>query len=339
MLSQDPHHSTPALHARITDLHAPREVPAVSAEDVTRVLRSEYGLVVNRPPDPLESYWDYNFKACTNIGPLFCKAYTHDQREDARFHADIIGKLSTEGILVPPIIPSQGGHAVSEVNGLPFIAQRFFPGETLAHTTISPKITYELGATLARIHNILEGRLVKGNTTKISSWDPQQHQLLFTRYEGSITSFSPRARKALDAVQLKTEALYPELRELPVGITHGDYHPGNILIAHNAITGILDFNEAMESWYVGDIGIALSYLIQGARDPLETTRTFVSGYQRERGLSLFERVFIPLMIQLRASTRAIESSLDGGTTPMSDIKIVEHFNDISVSSKWVNALL
>jgi Ser/Thr protein kinase RdoA (MazF antagonist) len=95
----------------------------------------------------------------------------------------------------------------------------------------------------------------------------------------------------------------------------------------------------MESWYVGDIGIALSYLIQGARDPLETTRTFVSGYQRERGLSLFERVFIPLMIQLRASTRAIESSLDGGTTPMSDIKIVEHFNDISVSSKWVNALL
>jgi Ser/Thr protein kinase RdoA (MazF antagonist) len=339
MLSNSHHNSPAPDHSRITDLHAPRTVPAVSADDVVRVLDSAYGLTATRHPQPLDSYWDYNFKVHTNIGNLFCKAYTHDQFEDARFHADVITKLSREGLLVPRLIPSRGGHPVCEINGLPFIVQRFLPGEVLANTELTPKLNHELGRTLAQIHNILEGRIVTGNKTKISSWDPRQHQLLFTRYEGALSLFSPRARKALDTVQVKTEALYPELRELPVGIAHGDYHPGNILVAHNTVAGVLDFNEAIESWHCGDIGIALSYLIQGEKDPIEIAKNFLNGYRAERDLTVYERVFIPLMIQLRACTRAIESKLAGGSASKSDINLIEYLNDPTTARAWTNFLL
>lgn len=332
-------HNTERASSSITNLHAPRTVPVVTAADVTRALHEAYDIKVLDVPHPLESYWDYNFKVQSRRGPLFCKTYTHDQLHDALFHADIIEKLASEGILVPPVIRTRDNKTIGEINGLPFIVQRFFPGDLLANIPLTQKIIRELGQTLAQIHNSLEGRKVIGNTFKVSSWDPRQYDLLFSRYNASRSKFSPRVKNQLDTLQMKTEALSPNLRELPMGIIHCDYHPGNILVAHNTIAGILDFNEAIQSWYAGDIGIALSYLMSGDISRIECATLFIEGYKKERELSVLERAFVPLMIQLRVATRVIESKLEGCATSRSDIDLLSYFNDHLVSRQWVNTLL
>lgn len=331
-------HSSSSHEGHFTDLHAPRNVPAVSPADVTRVLTSTYGIQPKGPPTRIDSYWDFNFKVATTIGPLFCKAYTHDRFEDARFHTDIMGKLTREGILVPAVVPSLDGKAVNVLNGLPCIVQRFLPGKYLSNVALTPSILAELGRTLAQIHNTLEGRIISGNRFKISSWDPRQHELLFSRYDAAVEQFSPRARRELDGLRVKASEYLPLLRELPVGITHGDYHPGNILVAHQRIAAVLDFNEAIESWLVGDLGIALSYMNNEQIPLITCAHHLLAGYRTERPLTLIERAVLPLMIQLRAATRVIETTIDGGQESGDDIRLIHHLNDPKILKHWLQEL-
>ena len=336
--------NTPLPHATspdpggITDLHAPRSVPPVSSRDVSHTLTSQYGIEPLGLPQRMESYWDFNFKVATPIGPLFCKAYTHDQFEDARFHADVLTKLASEGILVPPVVTSRHNATVGEINGLPFIVQRFLPGESLANLTLTRPMIFELGETLAQIHNSLEGRCISGNTFKRTSWDPRQHELLFSRFDAAVEHFSLQAQRELDTLRGKIAEFLPNLRELPTGITHGDYHPGNILVAHRKIAAVLDFNEAIDSWLLGDIGIALSYMNNQELPLLQCAKSFIAGYRSERPLALFERVFIPVLIQLRAATRLIETGLDSNRESREDLKLIRHLNDPKVFEDWVRAL-
>lgn len=331
-------HSSSFHEAHLTDLHAPRNVPAVSPADVTGVLTTTYGIYPKEHPKRIESYWDFNFKVATTIGPLFCKTYTHDRFEDARFHTDIMGKLTSEGMLVPAVIPSLDGKAVNELNGLPFIVQRFLPGESLSNVALTPPILAELGRTLAQIHNTLEGRIISGNRFKISSWDPRQHQLLFSRYDTAVANFSPRAQRAIDSLRVQTAEYLPLLREFPVGITHGDYHPGNILVAHQKIAAVLDFNEAIESWLVGDLGIALSYMNNEQIPLIACAQHLLAGYRTERPLTLIERAVLPLMIQLRAATRVIETTIDGGRESGHDIRLINYLNDPKILKCWLQEL-
>jgi Ser/Thr protein kinase RdoA (MazF antagonist) len=306
---------------------------------VTRVLTTTYGIQPKGSPKRIDSYWDFNFKVATTIGPLFCKAYTHDRFEDARFHTDIMGKLTREGILVPAVVPSRDGKTVTELNGLPCIVQRFLPGESLSNLALTPPMLAELGRTLAQIHNTLEGRIISGNRFKISSWDPRQHQLLFSRYDTAVAKFSPRAQRAIDSLRVQTAEYHPLLREFPVGITHGDYHPGNILVAHQRIAAVLDFNEAIESWLVGDIGIALSYMNNERIPLIACAQHLLAGYRMERALTLIERAAIPLMIQLRAATRVIETTIDGGRESVHDLRLINHLNDPTILKCWLQELL
>lgn len=331
-------YSSSSHEGHVTNLHAPRNVPAVSPADVTRVLTTTYGIQPKGHPKRIDSYWDFNFKVATTIGPLFCKAYTHDRFEDARFHTDIMGKLTSEGILVPAVVPSRDGKTVNEMNGLPCIVQRFLPGESLSSVALTPHILAEIGRTLAQIHNTLEGRIISGNRFKISSWDPRQHDLLFSRYDAAVEKFSPSAQRELDGLRVKTSEYRPLLRELSVGITHGDYHPGNILVAHQRIAAVLDFNEAIESWLVGDLGIALSYMHNEEMPLIACGHHLLAGYRSERSLTLIERAVLPLMIQLRAATRVIETTLDGGQESGNDIVLIQHLNDPKNLKSWLQEL-
>jgi Ser/Thr protein kinase RdoA (MazF antagonist) len=329
--------ATNASSGDITNLHTPRDIPLVTAEDIQRAIENDYGLAVTGAPSAVDGYWDFNFDALTSAGAVFCKVYTHDSHLDAQFHADVMNTLAEEGLPTAEVFRNRNGQTVSSIAGMPFIVQRRLPGVPLSELPTTSARIFDLGKTLGQIHNAADGRRFQGNHTKITSWDPRQRDLLFSRYEGAVERFSPHARKHLDALQRKTNLLREELDDLPQGVIHGDYHPGNVLGFEKGISGVVDFSEAMRSWTVADVGICLSYLMGEPHSRFITAAHFLTGYCEEAPLSRPELALLPTVIQLRAATRAIETKLDGGVAQNAEIELIEYFNRNSVEDKWIAA--
>jgi Ser/Thr protein kinase RdoA (MazF antagonist) len=319
----------------ISNLHTPRITPGVTPEDITVVLRELYGLEATKHPSEIGGYWDFNFHVLTPAGAVLCKVYTHDSHRDAEFHADLMNTLSREGLPVSEVLRTREEQTVCSVASMPCIVQRWLPGVSMSELPITNERIYELGETLAQIHNASDGRRFAGSQTKITSWDPRQWELLFDRYEASVHRFSPYARKHLDVLHRKTLFLRDELNSLPQGIIHGDYHPGNVLGFKEGISGVVDFSEATHSWIVGDLGICLSYLMEEQETRFHRAAHFLTGYCQEAPLARTELALLPIMIQLRAATRAIESKLDGGVAERSEIELIEYFNQDLVEAKWL----
>jgi homoserine kinase type II len=335
MLTPDPKSLFPTRQGEQSAM--PKVEQVVSADDVVVALENAYGLRVVGSPVAMESYWDFNFRVRTHVGAVFCKAYTHDSLHDAEFHASLIEVLANEGLPVPRVMRARGGQHVTSAAGLPFIVQEFLPGEGVSELPMTGRLLSELGRTLAQIHNAADGRRFRGNQTKITSWDPRQHDLLFARYEGAAERFSPRARKQIEGLRRSVDTRCGELDALPRGIIHGDYHPGNVLGVGQRIVGVIDFSEAINSWIIADLGICLSYLLHDREARFKTVATFLKGYLREGQLSRHERALLPTMIQLRAATRAIECKLDGGVSAAADLELIEFFSDPAVEDAWGRA--
>lgn len=329
------HEHGPDSSCDITRLRTPQVLPIIAPEDITRALGEFYGLKVMKAPSAIGGYWDFNFHVRTAAEEVLVKVYTHDSCRDAQFHTDLINTLFREGLPVSEVLMTQSGQTVCSIAGMPYIVQRWLPGRSLSELPITLERIYELGKTLARIHNAADGRHFVGKQTKITSWDPRQWELLFDRYEASVHLFSPYARKHLDALYKKTVALREELDSLPKGIIHGDYHPGNVLGSDKGICGVVDFSEAMHSWLVADLGICLSYLMEERESRFRTAEHFLRGYYQEAQLSAPELALLPTMIQLRAATRAIETKLDGGVAERPEIELIEYFNRDAVEDKWI----
>jgi Ser/Thr protein kinase RdoA (MazF antagonist) len=76
-----------------------------------------------------------------------------------------------------------------------------------------------------------------------------------------------------------------EERELPWGVIHGDYFPGNVLVAEDArVTAILDWEEAHADWLTWDLACAAgSFCSHGDDFDRGAFRRFAAAYRAAGG--------------------------------------------------------
>jgi Ser/Thr protein kinase RdoA (MazF antagonist) len=81
------------------------------------------------------------------------------------------------------------------------------------------------------------------------------------------------------------------------GLTHADIRLANLLI-EGTHTKVIDFDDCGFSWYLYDLGTALSF-IEHRPDVPELVESWLRGYHRVAALSAEERAEIPTFIMLR----------------------------------------
>lgn len=88
----------------------------------------------------------------------------------------------------------------------------------------------------------------------------------------------------------------PEI-ELRRSVIHGDANDFNVLVDPDSMTvsGLIDFGDMVYSYTVGDLAIALAYVVLGEGDP----RDVIAGYTREFGLLEDERKALWPLVRLR----------------------------------------
>ena len=103
----------------------------------------------------------------------------------------------------------------------------------------------------------------------------------------------------------------PIADSLPQSIIHNDANDGNVVVSEqqhgqtaDRVTGLIDFGDAVYSYTVAELAIAIAYAILESDDPLLAACEMVAGYTSRRQLSDNELTALFGMIRLRMCVSA-----------------------------------
>jgi len=101
--------------------------------------------------------------------------------------------------------------------------------------------------------------------------------------------------------ELVLKCRYEQPRSLRRSVVHGDANDYNVLVDPQSltVTGLIDFGDMVYSYTVGDLAIAIAYVILDKTDPHAAAAEIVSGYRSEFALLEEELEALWPLVRLR----------------------------------------
>ncbi|ALS97125.1 aminotransferase class III-fold pyridoxal phosphate-dependent enzyme [Lacimicrobium alkaliphilum] len=290
--------------------------------ELADTLASHYGLtgVLKKLP----GYEDQNYLLSTDTRRYVVKVST-----EAALYLDLQNQAMThlfeQNLAVPQVIKNQDGGMLSAVpseNGpdswlrvLTYLEGSFYADITASQPR--PALWQDLGRFLGTLDMALEDFRHPGACRRLD-WDLAQGHEVCQRKIGYLSASQQRQiRPFLQAYQ---QWVIPRLGELPRGVIHNDANDYNLLVnnAENpqAISGLIDFGDMLESHLVNELAIACAYAILDQDDIGAVILAVVRGYHSQRPLTaaeadcLFYLIGLRLCVSVCNSARAIQEQPD-----------------------------
>jgi Ser/Thr protein kinase RdoA (MazF antagonist) len=289
--------------------------PRLSQGDVEALAREAWQL--DGRATELPSDRDQNFLITDEIGrQLVLKiANSRERREVLEGQQALLQHLSTRLDLSPRVIAAANGETIVEVtapDGLRHLAWAisWLDGWPMAKAVRqTPAMLEEVGARAAALREALNGFDHPALHRDIQ-WDLAHGRELVRGRRPDIADAALGA--AIDHVVSEYDRLAaPHLAALPRATIHGDLNDHNILVDGSAgvdgfsrVSGIVDYGDAVHSFAVADLAIAVAYALLGADDPLAAACEVVRGYARVSALSDEELAALYGLVVLRLAMSA-----------------------------------
>jgi ethanolamine-phosphate phospho-lyase len=68
-------------------------------------------------------------------------------------------------------------------------------------------------------------------------------------------------------------------------VIHGDANDHNVIVEHEKVVGLIDFGDMIYSYTVGELAVAIAYIVLDKADPLACASDVVAGYLSEWSLN------------------------------------------------------
>ncbi|MFC1780296.1 phosphotransferase [Patescibacteria group bacterium] len=199
----------------------------------------------------------------------------------------IQNQLQKGDILTPMYLKNQDGRYIFQENDFMVVVSEKIEGIT--PRKVNKSLAFSIGEVLAKFHT-----LVKKLPYDIKGWmDVQTSEIISD-----------------DVKKLKNT-------ELPLGITHGDMHNGNVLILRNnldEVYAILDFEEVGRDLLLVDLArsiIGVCYTEDGNRLDSDLVKAELNGYESIRALTDHEKSVLSSAINYAAEV-CIKWFIDNG---------------------------
>ena len=179
-------------------------------------------------------------------------------------------------------------HSINEGTDALNIASRLFrwiSGPTLDKATMvtsaTPKLMINLGFSLGSITNSLEG-FDHPAFHREHCWDLQNFASTYTMF--SIFVIESDVKDLIDLVFKNfVEQVMPVAHHFRQSVIMGDCNDANVItnIEMTAVTGIIDFGDAVYTWTINEIAIAMAYALltaYGQMEPLKCIGCIFGGY-------------------------------------------------------------
>lgn len=266
----------------------------------------------------LESYDDANFYFVDrSLGKEFLVKFYNgvdtDNPDILNAYSGMLGILEDSKLMIPRIVTTNSGESFAFVENCDMIdgtkrtvAVRLFHwivGFPLNDVGYNPSLLCDVGLTLGCMAVALKDFSHPAFKRK-HAWDLKQFELSFPFVD---CVQEPEVQKCIREVFIQfQEKVMADNGDLPQSIIMGDCNDANVIVeaGGNALAGIIDFGDAVHTWRVNEIAIALAYALlspYGLQHPSATWACLLGGYCVVNPLTGVELTHLRTLVAVRLS--------------------------------------
>ena len=249
--------------------------PVFDVDTAAAIAAEHFGLRVRAQGLPSER--DQNFLLTNQAGEKFVLKIANalETREFLEAQNSILKHLERRISICQTLLPATSGEEIVTVKSHLVRMVHYLPGVPLAeirpHTS---GLLHDLGRKLG----LLAQALADFDHTAVHRdfhWDLANGNRVVNEFAPLIDNASLR--------DLVLKCRYEPPASLRRSVIHGDANDYNLLVDPESLTvsGLIDFGDTVYSYTVGDLAIAIAYVILDKADPHAAACEIVSGYRSE----------------------------------------------------------
>ena len=254
--------------------------PSFDVDTAAAIAGEHFGLRVRAQALPSER--DQNFLLTNQAGEKFVLKIANalESRTFLEAQNSILKHLERQVSICQKLLPATSGAEIVSVKaangGSHFVRLvHYLPGVPLAE--IKPHSTgllHDLGRKLGQLAQALAG-FDHPAVHRDFHWDLANGNRTVNEFAGFIDDASLR--------DLFLKCRYEPAAGLRRSVIHGDANDYNLLVDPQSMTisGLIDFGDMVYSYTVGDLAIAIAYVILDKHDPHAAAAEIVRGYRSE----------------------------------------------------------
>lgn len=259
-------------------------------------LKDNYGIICNQITPITGGLLNLKWKVSTEKGELLVKQYSTKRfrREQVeRIESALQRQIILEKKGVPcPFLWQYGDRVIHWVDDkTAYMVMDFCSGKTEKANTITITQMRSLGSACAVMHKAFS-KLLESSVKSLPAFGGYTMDLLWESFSSRMTKCSPNVHVEYQKALLALEPILKQLSteffdKFPKGLTHEDFHPGNILFHVDCVSAVVDFDRNCYSYIWHDIGRAiLSFALEGNVMNVEKVYAFLEGYSQHLELTL-----------------------------------------------------
>ena len=236
----------------------------------------------------LPSERDQNFLLTDGDGEKFVLkiANQNEKREVLEAQDAMLRHLEGRVSICPRVVKE-----IATVNNHFIRVLSFLPGKPLAKVEEqSAELLVDLGRKLGQLDRSLQDFDHPG-AHRDFYWDLMNGPEIIAQYGPQIKADSLR--------ELVLGCRFGSFEHLRKSVIHGDANDYNVLVDGDEVVGLIDFGDIVYSYTVGDLAIALAYVVLGKADPYAAAAPVIEGFVREFALTNDELDALWPLVRLR----------------------------------------
>ncbi len=261
--------------------------PVFDIESAQKIAERLFGLRATARVLPSER--DQNFLLTNEGGEKFVLKIANalESREFLEAQNEVMEHLGARISFCARVVPALDGELISTSNNHLVRLVTYLPGVPLAETTPhSPQLLRDFGRKLGQLdraladfdhpalHRDFHWDLANGNRILDDYADPYLHDLVIRcRFDGNT--------------------------DLRRSVIHGDANDYNVLVDANSVSGLIDFGDMVYSWTIGNLAIAVAYVVLGKEEPYSSADDVIDSYTKEFSLHKEEIDVLWKLVRLR----------------------------------------
>ena len=288
-----------------------KHAPCFDSATATSVTEKLYGF--RATANTLPSERDQNFLLTSESGENFVLKIANALEDRALLEAqnEAMAHLGTRLSLCPRVVPSLCGEQVSLIdsptNTTHFVRLlTYLPGTPMAEAhSHSSGLLRDLGQKLGQLDRAL-AEFDHSAFHRDFHWDLANGLRIVSEYGQMIEDLKLRevVYESARAFERNVSILLPKVRR---SVIHGDANDYNVLVSpegdsdpqHRIMVGLIDFGDMVHSYTVGDLAVAIAYVVLDKADPMTAAVQVVAGYHKEYPLHQDEIEALPGLVIMR----------------------------------------
>ena len=253
----------------------------------------------------LPSERDRNFLLTARDGAKFVLkiANPHERRETLEVQNAVLDHLAERVEFCPRVVTAVSGEGIEVVDGRLVRVLTYLPGRPLGTVEVqSVELLYGLGRRLGQLSRALVGFDHPG-AHRAFHWDLAEGESVLGKYGAQIKKGWLRELvatfRASGAVGTSGAGVKSGGGGLRKSLVHGDANDYNVLVENDKVVGLIDFGDIVYSYTVGDLAIAVAYVVLGKADPYAAATPVIEGYREEFELNPEELEALWQLVRLR----------------------------------------